>query len=251
MKTTRIHLIVAAMFLISVSVVAPVFADLVNGSFESGDFAGWNLSAVWDKPPYPSYPYPPTTIPIFDQVNVKSGNAADGSKFLLIDAVQVPEIYFTGPDGSKYRLTPGHKVILSQQFYASTGQVLSGWSKFSSEDSPNYADFAMVSVSQDSVTNALWSFNLQKYYDWNTSTAGFFYPSTNLFTPWYYWEWTVPESAVFELRLVLYGDDELHSLAGYDGIKLSNVPEPATAFFLLIGFLTMTVCNNAQKNKSN
>jgi hypothetical protein len=155
MKTTRTRLIVAAMILISVSIVSPVFADLVNGSFESGDFTGWNLSAVWDKPPYPSYPYSLNTIPIFDQVNVKSGNAADGGKFLLMDAVQVPELYFTGPDGSKYLLTPGHKVILSQQFYASTGQVLSGWSKFSSEDSPNYADFAMVSVSQDSVTNAL------------------------------------------------------------------------------------------------
>ena len=240
MKTTRIHLIVAAMFLISVSVVAPVFADLVNGSFESGDFSGWNLSAVWDKPPYPSYPYSPTTIPIFDQVNVKSGNPADGDKFLFMDAVQVPELYFTGPDGSKYLLTPGHKVILSQQFSASSGQVLSGWSKFSSEDSPNYADFAMVSVLQNSVTNTLWSFNLQQYYDWNKSTYGFYYPSTSAFTPWYYWEWTVPENAVYELRLVLYGDDELHSMAVYDGIKLANVPEPATVFSVLIGIFALT-----------
>ena len=241
MKTTRIHLIVAATILISVWVVAPVFAGLVNGSFESGDFTGWNLSAVWDKPPYPSYPYPPATIPIFDQVNVKSGNAADGGKFLLMDAVQVPEIYFTGPDGSKYLLTPGHKVILSQQFSASSGQVLSGWSKFSSMDYPNFADFAMVSVSQNSVTNTLWSFNLQQYYDWgNSSLDGFFLPSTSLFTPWYYWEWTVPESAVYELRLVLYGDDELHSLAGYDGIKLVNVPEPATVFSVLIGIFALT-----------
>jgi hypothetical protein len=240
------------MFLISVSVVAPVFADLVNGSFESGDFSGWNLSAVWDKPPYPSYPYSPTTIPIFDQVNVKSGNAADGDKFLLMDALQVPELYFTGPDGSKYLLTPGHKIILSQQFYASEGQVLSGWSKFSSMDYPNYADFAMVSVSQNSATNTLWSLNLQQYYDWGNSTYDdSFLGGTSVFTPWYYWEWTVPESAVFELRLMLYGDDELNSLAGYDGIKLSNVPEPATVFFLLIGIFALTAASRSFKTKQH
>ena len=248
MKTTRIHLIVAAMFLISVSVVAPVFADLVNGSFESGDLTGWNLSAVWDKPPYPSYPYSPTTIPIFDQVNVESGNAAAGGKFLLMDALQVPFISFTGPDGSTYEIPSGHRVILSQQFYAAKGQVLSGWSKFSSMDYPDYADFAMVSVSSDSVAKALWSFNLQDYYDWGDTELGeFFLAGSNVFTPWYYWEWTVPQAAVYELRLMLYGDDELNSLAGYDGIKLSPVPEPATAWLILVGIFTLTALTIASK----
>jgi hypothetical protein len=92
---------------------------------------------------------------------------------------------------------------------------------------------------------------LRQYYDWNTSTVGFFYPSTNLFTPWYYWEWTVPESAVFELRLVLYGDDELNSLAGYDGIKLSNVPEPAIVFLVLIGFSALAAASRSFKTKQH
>lgn len=248
MKAARFQLIVAAVFLISMSVAAPVFADLINGSFESADFSGWNLSAVWDNPPYPSYPYPPATIPIFDQVNVESGNAAAGGKFLLMDALQVPFISFTGPDGSTYELLSGHKVILSQQFYAGKGQVLSGWSKFSSMDYPNYADFAMVSVSQNSVANTLWSFNLQDYYDWGDTEFGeFFLAGSNVFTPWYYWEWTIPQAAVYELRLMIYGDDELNSLAGYDGIKLSPVPEPATVLLILIGISTLTVLTIASK----
>ena len=239
------------MFLISVSVVMPVFADLVNGSFESGDFAGWNLSAAWDKPPYPSYPYSPTTIPIFDQVNVKSGNAADGGKFLLMDAMQVSPISFTGPDGLTYDLLPGHTVILSQSFSAVSGQVLSGWSKFSSDDYPPFRDKALVSVSRSSVADTLWSYNLQQYFDWGNSTYDdSFLGGTSVFTPWYYWEWSVPETAFYELRLMLYGDDELHSLAGYDGIKLANVPEVPTVFLILLGIFALTAATMASKSDS-
>jgi hypothetical protein len=129
--------------------------------------------------------------------------------------------------------------------------VLSGWSKFSSDDYSTYADFAMVSVSSDSAGNTPWSFNLQDYTDWGETEFGeFFLGATTVFTPWYYWEWTIPESAVYELRLMLYGDDELHSCAGYDGISLAAVPEPATILLISIGILALTICKiDSKKNQ--
>ena len=122
--------------------------------------------------------------------------------------------------------------VLSQDVYLSKGDMVSGYSAFTTGDYPPYKDSGWVEISD----------GISTYEIWRKSVEDVWIPPENVepgFSDWEYWHWTAPQSGMYSIRLNQYGDDQLYSWSLYDNIQVqpARVPEPNTLLLLFSGLI--------------
>jgi len=242
----KFHILLVCVFLSS-GIPAISQATLVNGGFETGDYTGWTLSAddsnSWFKETeeglvradYPFDPFLSGAIPqpeavsnyIFGDV---SFDPVEESYFTLFRAGRMADYYTIAPDGNTYMYVGGSKTSLSQSFFMSKGDVLSGSIAITTGEFPPYDyDSAWVGIEGNNINSIPIQLTCKTAYEY----AG--YPWDGGYTPWYTWSWTAPASGVYDLSLNLRTDDQIRTWGLFDDIKITPVSEPSALLLLATG----------------
>jgi hypothetical protein len=196
-----VSLIVLALLVLSftfISMPDKAYAGgaIANGGFESGDFTGWNV-----------------TIPQLGTAQVVSQYKSPGTG-TTYDPVEGR--YFA-------KLTPGvttDYTIVSQNFAADRGDVISGWAFFKSEDYMPFNDRSSVDIF---LVNNMENRIVGTVFAASVSTAGNYGA-----VPWTSWSYAIMAKAVYSVqaRIINVGDPSLPSVAGIDGIVIQSSMKP-------------------------
>jgi hypothetical protein len=208
--------LVIPLFYLSVPQTTSAYSEITNGSFETGDFSGWNVTV----PPgatarvvteYDSPHPPPATY-----------SAKQGNYFALLMNGQ-QNVY----------------TIVSQPFHVSgVGVVISGWSFFKTEDYLPFDDESKVEITVNSGPQILATLFQAK-----VSTVGNYGG-----TPWTYWSYAFTSDGDYTIqaRITNIGDSAVPSYLGLDAVSVvdtsstsqekprSSPPMPAGSTALII-----------------
>lgn len=198
-----------------------VWAAIINGNFEAGNFTGWEVTIATSVPP-----------PEFGTDPIPSGSAEIKSTFTP-PPYQVSTTYTAiegqffadiatdlSGTGGFWMIPYGIVASARQSIYLTEGTFLSGWVAFFDGDYLQQ-DEAWVKI-YDTTTGS------EIANPWYAQSGNMGFSS-----PWTYWQWAVPTSSLYtiELASISRGDNEFDSHALFDNIRVS-VPEPATTLLL-------------------
>lgn len=210
--------------------------------FESGNFAGWNVIV----PTYDTDEYGPQKV---GGAYVKTSGTSwwDYAPYAPIEGKYLAELVV---DNSA--LSTGGYVAIQHSFHLQSGDTISGWAAFTTEDdlATDWA-FAGIYNGGGSMVATPWS-----------ATSGFDgYTEHGL--PWSFWSWTAPVSGEFVLglRAGTGGDAQMGSSALFDAISVSRgkgdvaalfassvaVPDDTGTMLLVAGGLGMLGCLEAAR----
>jgi hypothetical protein len=194
---------VEAMGVTSGEMVVATFTDattqgLVNGGFEQG-LSGWTT-------------------------NVGSGTGSSVSVVTSYNAIVVsgPPITYFPKEGSHFAVvqTGSYTTLLSQPFFASAGQTISGWAFFDAGDYLPYNDNGSVQIlsSGGSAVATPFSSSVSQVGDYGQ-------------TPWTSWQYTFTASGTYTIQAQAsnYGDYSVQSYLGLDGLTLGAGSQPPVA----------------------
>ena len=266
---------VMAVILVSLLLSNLVYAEVINGSFETGDLTGWEFSltftseyswSYWDAggaqqtstPPFTTsemlaaYSRPPAVVTSNNAYSYNVYFPVDGNYFLKLTNYEGPLTIMLknrppdDPDPSPivYTYHTGSMLKMTQNVFMYKGQTLSGWAAYFTTDWFAHFDPAWISISNEITSELLW------YKDSTTGVirkdmGGYF--SDSAYSDWQYWNWTAPSTGLYKLAFNMAGDDEEWAQIYVDGIR---VPEPST--MLLLGFGLVGLAGfSRRKFKSN
>lgn len=164
---------------------------LINPSFET-DFTGWTLVVPTGGSAVTTTSYSTTTGPAVTYTPIQ------GSFFALLATD-------SGSAASNY-------ITVSQSFSASTGDIISGWSFFDTDDYLPFDDNAQVLIISGSSTIAT-------PFSASVSTVGDFGN-----TPWTFWQYTFTAPGVYtvQARIANALDSGVSSQIGIDALQLTS-----------------------------
>lgn len=237
--------------------VASQFSSAFEG-FESASYTDWTVSVDYNPaaPQYyvetspnqytpTSYTFGPLTNPyiIQDIGFVDDGSAVEGNRFLQMtvgggSSGNHSEFRpFTGPDSNPYFFRDrSYRVALSRDLYMDSGNTLSLWANFYTDDyPPSDADDLRVSIDGTPI--------------FELSVADVFagFPE-GWESGWTQMTWTAPASGSYTLSLSSYQDDQAFSSASFDDIMI--VPEPATGL-LMVGMAALAWRAGRSRNSNH
>ncbi len=146
-----------------------------------------------------------------------------GQTYLIPD-----ENTFIAPDGSSWNFSETNYLKSVQvDICFGIGDKISGLAQFATYDSPDFADYATVTVGGLEV----WQNRISDVFDFEAYNA--FGISSG---DWENWSWTAPTSGRYTVSLDLFGDDELESFAYFDNfvVTRSAVPDGGYSVGLLL-----------------
>lgn len=207
-------------------------ANLINGSFESSTFSGWQLSissgqtatqrgfrsagaasvvSAWGQQVAP--------IPI--------RAARDGNRFAVLETLANGN--FTG-----HRT---YHISLQQQLSLSAGTILSGWTAFFNGDTEAH-DSAWVKILDASGSTLAMPWSANSGCSPTLDFSGFGHREAS---PWTEWSWQVPEAGSYTLSfgMTTTDDNNFASYGFFDGLLISPaalpVPEPSAVSLVAVG----------------
>jgi hypothetical protein len=235
----KMCLIMALCGLCSLSQAAPV-----NGSFESGDFSGWQLEiprGLSQRQPHYRPAGGAQAVSSWGQhfdLTAPGLLPANGDYFAALNTAA--DASFTGQ--RTYHLA------LSQLFWLSKGDIVTGWSSFYNGDC----------IAQDSAWVKIMDVHgmeiASPWHELSGSMNSGDPASTpyRSFTPWIRWEWQAPAegSYVLSLGMTTSGDDTAASFGFFDDLCVqaaaSAVPEPTSVSLLVLGVFVLANVRRAQ-----
>jgi hypothetical protein len=187
-----VALLIIIIPLISLSLPGSASAQggIINGGFETGDFSGWNVSTgllgsaqVVTRFDY-DYPQPGTY------------SAKEGTYFALLR------------NGQRDVWT-----VVSQPFHADTGDAISGFSFFKTDDYMPWNDESSVEITVNSGPQVV-----ATVFQASVSTVG-----DEGGTPWTYWAYvfTSPGEYTIQAKVTNRFDSQVDSYLGLDGVYLN------------------------------
>jgi hypothetical protein len=211
-------------FTIAVLTVSDAFADpllgLVNGSFESGDLTGWSLNIPLGPTADGLSLAPMGTGGVVQ--NLSETPYARGAFATASDGSYLAQLG-TGQNAQDTEGTGIAELTLSQTISLDSGDTLSGLATFWSGDWGQDAAFVKIFDAAGALVAMPWSI----------AASWELYRKTTFWTPW---DWIAPTAGVYTLALGVstQGDNRLSTKAGFDGIKVTSVPEPSTLLLMAV-----------------
>lgn len=228
--------------------VAPLSADVINGSFEDG-LTGWTKSGGglafyttdangeldFENPV--DYPFDVSTIPIYDgSWNIDAGGVAGANKLRIEHYGVPPELYeFEAPNGDTYwhSHTPPLWAGLYQDIQLAAGETLSGWAAFDTEEYiPTFRDFTQVTVNGE----VIWHKHISDILVYDPGLDLWIVPEV----VWEQWSFLAPTNGIYRLQFELHTDDQEYSRAFFDDVRVNGgsagVPD-ATSTAALLGLV--------------
>lgn len=190
------------------------------------------------------YPFDPSTNPFFGpaslakQIVLSPSDLPGGSgNMIVMTPEQVspePWASFEAPDGSQWSFSQtGINLYASKTIDLLAGDVVSGWSRFSTWDYPGYRDNAWAEVNGA----ILWKRNIDDLFrDIPVDPFGDWigYPEDI----WTGWRWKAPTSGLYTLVLGISGDDQMDSTGYHSEINIfrpiHNIPDAGSTGFMVV-----------------
>jgi hypothetical protein len=210
--------------------------------FESGNFAGWNVIV----PTYGTDEYGPQNA---GGAYVKKSGTSwwDYAPYSPIEGRYLAELIV---DNSA--LSTGGYVAIQRSFHLRSGDTISGWAAFTTEDDLA-TDWAYAGIYNGSGSRVATPWSATSGFDGFTEHG----------LPWSFWTWTAPVSGEFvlDLRAGTGGDAQMGSSALFDGISVWRgntaaaalfaasvaVPDETGTMLLVAGGLGVVVCIGVRK----
>jgi hypothetical protein len=202
---------------------APSFAaPITNGSFETHDFSGWNLTIATGTNVF-DLPAPAGSAAVMDHFRTLS--AADGSQFAVLGTSST---YLTPT-------TPAFDTYVSQIVWMDAGQIVSGLSSFYN------GDFIAQDTAWIRIFDELDHEIAMPWQDVSGFGAATAYLTAS---SWSRWQWEASTSGAYRIAIGVtsHGDDAFASYAAVDAVR---TPEPSGVVLTASGFGLMalgTVC---------
>lgn len=223
-------------------------AALVNDSFESSSFDGWQLNISSGRIAAQRGYHPAGTANVVSSWGQQVGlnpirTAMDGNRFAAIGTLAHGN--FTG-----HRT---YHISLQQELSLTTGTMLSGWSSFFNGDN-EAQDSAWVRILDEAGTIIATPW-LEK--SGCTPTRDFSSPPYRSATAWTQWFWQAPESGSYTLSfgMTTADDNNYASYGFFDGVLVSPaslpVPEPSALALVALGGVCLFQQRRANKIRRN
>lgn len=211
-------------------------ANLINGSFESSTFSGWQLS-ISSGQSAAQRGYRPagaaSVVPAWGQTTELSPirTARDGNRFAMLETLAQGNFI-------------GHRsyyITLQQRLVLTAGTTLSGWASFYNGDTDGH-DSAWVKI-LNAAGNTIatpWS-----EYSGCGPTLDFDGVGHREASPWTPWSWQTPEAGSYTLSfgMTTTDDNNLASYGFFDGLLVSPaalpVPEPSALALVTLGTVVL------------
>lgn len=208
-----------------------VWANIINGGFETGNFVGWEVTISYYTWPWPTPGLRPagsaqiesTHTPQTYYIPRPTYTPIEGQFFADIATDNVGTGGLFDPYGNLISIPNGVVASARQSVYFNEGDFLSGWVAFLNGDY-KAQDETWIKI-YDSSTG------IEIANPWYARSGGDFSAG-----PWTYWQWIAPTTGYYtiELAALSRGDDEFDSHILVDGIR---VPEPTTMLLLGLGLM--------------
>lgn len=218
-------------------------ANLINGSFESSTFSGWQLAVSTGRSTpqrgFRSAGAASVVSAWGQQVAPNPIRAArDGNRFAVLETLANGN--FTGHRS--------YHISLQQELSLSAGTTLSGWASFFNGDTEAH-DSAWVKILDDAGSTLAmpWSANSGCRPTLDFSGVGHREAS-----PWTEWSWQVPEAGSYTLSfgMTTTDDNNFASYGFFDGLLVSPaalpVPEPSALVLVAVGAVLLLRQRQAQ-----
>ncbi len=206
-------------------------AGPINGSFESGNFAGWQLNMARGYSAFEPNRRAAGTAAVLANWHSASGaatqSAADGQRFAALGTLA----------NGNFIGNRNYSVSLDQTLQLAAGEIITGWAAFYNGDY-TAQDHAWVKVFNEScdLVATPWGeiSGSQPARDFNST------PYRTL-TPWMQWSWQAPETGQYTLSfgVTSQGDNNFASYGFFDGAlrvpPTLPIPEPSSLSVLAIG----------------
>ena len=226
-------------------------APILNGSFETGDLTGWNITVdlsfmtVGDEP----VDFEELPFDFFDGFPSFKPQVFEHHFYDPVDGGYYAELQGTIGSSNDFEgyLTDGAGTItLTQEVTLQAGDLITGATALFTRDYPPYdTDRAFVTVSGAHGTDEIIKVSVRDAFGetWLTASDG---PAQSAWVPW---SWRAPLSGTYTLTLGNRMDDQEDSYAAFDDIRVQSVPEPSTLWLLTVACLAAR-CHRPKKGAS-
>jgi hypothetical protein len=197
-KKHAVYGILAMVSLLGLGITQSAKANLVNGSFETGDFTGWTVGNAGLS----------SVVTTTNAFNGTPYNPVDGNYFARLDAGGGAGVY----------------TLVSQGFSLTAGNSISGYAAFLAFDYLPFNDNAFVRIldSSNNIVATPWSASVATVGDFGN-------------TPWQSWNWTALTSGSYFVEFGVDNelDNALSSVALFDANTMSSIPDAGSTLPLL------------------
>ena len=211
-------------FLVLVALVPSAHAAIINGSFESGDFTGWDVAIPYGESEF--YGTRPAGSAVVSDTISYGHASTDG---LFNAALGTGDEYFV--DNQTWLIT------VSQNVYLTAGDILSGDAFFYNGDyEPQDSGWVKIFDAAGDEMATPWQEYSGGLDPGDPNTADYLTASA-----WNHWQWLNGADGLYKLVLgvTTRGDNAFDSYAHFDNIGVRSVPEPTV--FSLMAFVVLAV----------
>lgn len=231
----------------------PIYACIINGSFETGNLSGWEINLTGGGPVTRTnmidgseYTYSNISqvselsgdlfgrdgLPTHAKISDFDYNATDGNYFLEMYGADMTPYKFKKGE-YEYTWEIGYSIVsVSQNVCVKAGDIISGDIRFVSPETPNWNnDRAFVKIDGQSYSS------IPK----EIKVSDVFYRTPWGDSYWETWSWTAPADGIYKLSLCNATDLQQASTSFFDNIKLNSVPEPDTPFMIFLGITILLI----------
>jgi hypothetical protein len=203
--------------------VSPAGAAMINGSFESGGFDGWDVTIPYGESEFDGW-RPAGSASVSGSASY--GHSATQGSFTA--CIGTGNEYFI--DNQTWQITASQYVNLSAM------ETLSGDAFFYNGDyEPQDTGWVRIF---DTLGNEV--ANPWIEYSGGANQGDPNSTDYNSATDWTHWEWQAATAGLYQLVLGVstFGDNRFKSYAYFDNIQTQSVPEPSIIFLMGLAFFT-------------